>query len=40
MLHTRRFSVMDMCMDAPFWAGTTLVMVHLDQREVGGEPES
>jgi len=26
-------------MDAPFWAGATLVMVHLDRREVGGESE-
>ena len=24
-----------MCMNAPFWAGATLVMVHLDRREVG-----
>ena len=32
---------MGMCMlDAPFWAVATLVMVHLDRREVGGEPES
>jgi len=29
-----------MCMDAPFGAGATLAMVHLDRREVGGEPES
>ena len=29
-----------MCMDALFWAGATLVMVYLDRREVGGEPES
>ena len=36
---TRGVSV-GMCMDAPFGAGATLVMVHLDRREVGGEPES
>ena len=29
-----------MRIDAPFGAGATLVMVHLDRREVGGEPES
>ena len=28
-----------MCMNAPFWAGATLVIVHLDRREVGGESE-
>ena len=26
---------MGMCINAPFWAGATLVMVHLDRREVG-----
>ena len=38
-MHTRRFRGY-MCMNAPFWAGATLVMVHLDRREVGDEPES
>ena len=33
---TRGVSV-GMCMDAPFGAGATPVMVHLDRREVGGE---
>ena len=28
-----------MCMNAPFLAGATLVIVHLDRREVGGESE-
>jgi len=28
-----------MCMNAPFLAGATLVIVHLDRREVGGEKE-
>jgi len=28
-----------MCMDALFWAGATLVIVHLDRREGGGESE-
>jgi len=36
-MHTRRFR--GYCMDAPFWAGETLVMVHLDRREGGGESE-
>ena len=27
------------CMNAPFWAGATLFIVHLDRREVGGELE-
>ena len=30
---------MGMCMKAPFLAGATLVIVHLDRREVGGESE-
>ena len=29
-----------MCTNAPFGAGATLDIVHLDRREVGGEPES
>ena len=37
-VHTGRFR--GLCMDAPFGAGATLDMVHLDRREVGGEPES
>jgi len=28
-----------MCMNAPFLAGATLLIVHLDRREVGGESE-
>ena len=36
-MHTRR--VVGMCMNAPFLAGATLVIVHLDRREVGGESE-
>ena len=32
--------VCGMCMDAAFGAGATLVMVHLDRREVDGEPKS
>ena len=31
--------VVGMCMNAPFLAGATLVIVHLDRREVGGESE-
>ena len=31
---------MAMCMNAPFGAAAILVIVHLDRREVGGEPES
>jgi len=38
-MHMRRFRV-GMCMDAPFGAGATLFMVHLDRREVGGETDS
>ena len=30
---------MGMCMKAPFLAGATLVIVHLDRREVGGDSE-
>ena len=34
-----RGMLVGMCMNAPFLAGATLVIVHLDRREVGGESE-
>ena len=38
-VHTRRF-IRGYVHGRAIFAGATLVMVHLDRREVGGEPES